>query len=101
MILVSSKLAQAADLLLDTNLAFKHDNDISLAESKNDIFSDEIVTFKLVASKNLRPNPHSSLSVLTKLSRNQYMRFSDLSNTALALEARYGFQPMIGFYNHC
>ena len=28
------------------------------------------------------------------------MRFSDLSNTALALETRYCFQPMIGFYNY-
>ena len=28
------------------------------------------------------------------------MRFSDLSNTALALETRYRFQPMIGFYNY-
>ena len=54
MILVSGKLAQAADLLLDTNLAFKHDNDISLAEPKNDIFSDEIVTFKLVASRKFK-----------------------------------------------
>ena len=44
MILVGNKLAQAADLILDTNLAFKHDGNISLVESKNDIFSDEIVT---------------------------------------------------------
>ena len=44
MILVSSKLVQAADLMLDTNFAFKHDGNISLVESKNDIFSDEIVT---------------------------------------------------------
>ena len=92
------KLALATDLMLDTNLTFKYDNNVSLAESNRDVFSDEIVTLKLVASKNLRPNPHSSLSIMTKLSRNQYVRFDDLSNTGLALEARYRIQPVIGFY---
>ena len=96
--MLNSKLAQATDLLLDTNLTFKYDNNVSLAESNRDVFSDEIVTLKLVASKNLRPSSHSSLSIITKLSRNQYVRFDDLSNTGLALEARYRIQPVIGFY---
>ena len=97
-VMLNSKLALATDLILDTNLTFTYDNNVSLAESNRDVFSDEIVTLKLVASKNLRPNPHSSLSIMTKLSRNQYVRFDALSNTGLALEARYRIQPVIGFY---
>lgn len=97
-LMLNSKLAPAADIMLDNNLTFKYDNNVSLAESNRDIFSDEIVALNLVASKNFRPNPHSSLSILTKLSRNQYVRFNDLSNTGLALGARYRIQPVIGFY---
>ena len=97
-ILASTHLAQAADAKLDTNLTLIYDNNVSLAESNRDVFSDEMLSLNLVASKSFMLNQHSNLSIKAKLARNQFARFDDLSNTDLALGARYRIQPEIGFY---
>lgn len=97
-ILLNVNLAHAADIKLDTDLTLQYDNNVSLAESNRDIFSDQIVSLDLIASQSFRLNPHSNLSVKAKLARNQFARFNDLSNTVFALGARYRIQPEIGFY---
>jgi hypothetical protein len=97
-ILLSPALVYAAEFKLDSDLTFQYDNNVSLAESNRDIFSDEIVSLNLIASKSFMLNPHSNLSIKGKLARNQFLRFEDLSNTGFALGARYRVQPVIGFY---
>jgi hypothetical protein len=97
-ILLSPALVYAAELKLDTDLTFQYDNNVSLAESNRDIFSDEIVSLDLIASKSFMLNPHSNLTIKGKLARHQFLRFEDLSNTGFALGARYRMQPVIGFY---
>jgi hypothetical protein len=97
-IILSVNLALAADAKLDADVTFQHDNNVSLAESNRDIFSDEIVSLNLIASKSIMLNPHSNLSLKAKLAHHQFLRFNDLSNTGFALGARYRVQPVIGFY---
>lgn len=97
-ILLSANLAYAADIKLDTDVSLLYDNNVSLAEANRDIFSDEILAFNIIASQSFMLNTHSNLSVKAKLARNQFARFDDLSNTVLALGARYRIQPVISFY---
>jgi hypothetical protein len=97
-IVFSVNLAHAADVKLDADLMLMYDNNVSLAESNRDIFSDEIASLNLIASKSFMLNPHSNLSIKGKLARNQFARFDDLSNTGFAVGARYRVQPVIGFY---
>lgn len=94
----SVNLAHAAEVKLDMDLSLLYDNNVSLAESNRDIFSDQVVSLDLIASQSFRLNPQSNLSVKAKLGRNQFARFNDLSNTVFALGARYRIQPEIGFY---
>lgn len=94
----SVNLAYAADIKLDTDVSLLYDNNVSLAESNRDTFSDEVLSLNLIASQSFMLNPHSNLSVKAKLALNQFARFDDLSNTVLAVGARYRVQPVIGFY---
>lgn len=96
--LLNANLAYAADIKLVTDVSLLHDNNVSLAEANRDIFSDEILAFNIMASQSFMLNTHSNLSVKAKLARNQFARFDDLSNTVLALGARYRVQPVISFY---
>lgn len=91
-------LAQAAEAKLDADVTFQYDSNVGLAESNRDIFSDEMVALNIYGSQSFMLNPHSNLSIKAKLARNHFVRFSDLSNTVLALGARYRIQPEIGFY---
>ncbi len=93
-----TNLAQAAEAKLDADITFQYDSNVGLAESNRDIFSDEMVALNIIGSQTFMLNPYSNLSVKAKLARNQFVRFSDLSNTVLAIGARYRIQPEIGFY---
>lgn len=83
---------------LDTDLSIMHDNNVSVAESNQDIFSDTALDLSLIGSQSFRLNPQSSLSIKAKLERMEFARFNDLSNTTLALGATYRIQPVVGFY---
>lgn len=83
---------------LDSDLTVTNDNNVSVAESNQDIFNDTALDLSLMASQSFRLNPHGSLSVKGKLERIEFARFNDLSNTTLALGAVYRIQPVIGFF---
>ena len=89
---------QAQAFQLDSDLTLSYDNNVSVAESSHDIFSDSALGLSVIASQSFRLNPHSSLSVKGKLERNQFARFHDLNNTTLALGMEYRIQPVVGFY---
>ena len=89
---------QAQAFQLDTDLTLNYDNNVSVAESSHDIFSDNALGLSVIASQSFRLNPRSSLSIKGKLERNEFARFDDLSNTTLALGVLYRIQPVVGFY---
>lgn len=97
-LLTSNHLVYAADTKLDADITLEYDNNVSLAESNRDIFSDAILSLNIIGSQSFMLNPHSNLSVKAKLARSQFVRFDDLSNTVLDIGARYRIQPEIGFY---
>ena len=83
---------------LGTDLTLSYENNVSVAESSHDIFSDSALGLSVIASQSFRLNPRSSLSIKGKLERNEFARFDDLSNTSLAIAGMYRIQPVVGFY---
>ena len=91
-------LAFAGNLQIDTDLTLQHTSNVGLAESNQDIFSDNILSLNAVVSQNYRPSSSSSFKLKAKLQHDEFARFNDLSHTFFGLGAQYKIQPVIGYY---
>ena len=91
---------QAQAFQLDTDLTLSYDNNVSVAESSRDIFSDNALQLSVIGSQSFRINPNSSLSFKGKLERNEFAQFNDLVIRRWQLVRHIVFSLLSVFISH-
>jgi hypothetical protein len=89
--------AEAGIVNADAELAFKHDDNLSRAESGQDKFGDNAVNLDLKLSWNHLLTPNSGLRLSGGLRLTEQARFDALSHIDLNAGIRYRIQPISGY----
>lgn len=82
---------------VDGELAYRHDENLSRAESSPDIFSDDAIDLGLGIHWSSMLTPNSGLRLSGNLRLVEQAQHDALSRTSLGVSARYRIQPVAGF----
>lgn len=89
--------AIAAGITLDTEVAYRFDDNLSRAEQKGDRFRDSAIDFGLNANWSTLLPPTAGLRLLGSMRVTKQTRFEALDNLDLSSGIRYRIQPVPGY----
>lgn len=96
-ILLVTGTAQAANTHFDLELAAKHDDNLSRAESGHDIRSDNVMDLGITATHSLLLTPNSGLRIKGGLRLAQHAEYTDLDQLSASAGISYRIQPVAGY----
>jgi hypothetical protein len=86
--------AMADSTHVDAELSVRHDNNVSRAESGQDVFSDTAAGLDLNIAHSMMLTAHSGLQLHGGLHLTQFARFEDLNHVGLQAGVLYRIQPV-------
>lgn len=89
--------AEAGIVNADAELAFKHDDNLSRAQSGRDIFSDNAVSLDLSLAWSQQLSANSGVRLTGGLGLTEQSRFDELSHVDMGAGIRYRIQPAAGY----
>jgi hypothetical protein len=97
LLMACANAAQAAATHVDLELAIRHDNNLSRAESGRDILSDNVLDLGITATQSILLTPYSGLRIKGGLHLAQHAEYTDLDQLSANAGFSYRIQPVAGY----